>query len=169
VSPRARHPLCALALLGLLTGCGEDMQLEGSVTSVLSSIKYEAVDVTSTDEEVAVRFIKKNSKNEEDEGVDIILRVSARLDDAVLTPGKPLDLAELLGDELDSPQRGKVNRSVFKEPIRDFPRIARGTLTLDGPLTPQTTVPGSFHVTFVTGTDVYSGRTVFGTFEATVP
>jgi hypothetical protein len=127
------------------------------------------VDVRSTDEEIAVRFIKKNSKNEEAGGEDTILKVTARLDDIEFTPGEPLDLAELLGEELDSPQRGTVSRSVYKEPIRDFPRIARGTLTLDKPLTPKTTVPGNFHVTFVTGTDVYSGRTVFGTFEATVP
>lgn len=169
MSLRVRHPLGALLLLGTLTGCGEDMQLEGSLTSLLLSIRYQAVDVRSSDEEIAVRFIKKNSENEEEGGEDTILRVSARLDKLVFTPGKPINLAELLGDELDDPQRGTVSRSVYKEPTRDFPRIARGTLTLDAPLTPQTTVPGNFHVTFVTGTDVYSGRTVFGTFEATVP
>lgn len=164
-----RGVLCAL-LLSSLTGCGDDMRLEGSLTPLLLSIRYHAVDARSTDEEIAVRFIKKNSLNEEAAGEDTILRVAARLEDVVFTPGQPLDLAEPLDeDEPDSAQRGTVSRSVYKEPVRDFPRIARGTLTLEKPLTPNTVVPGNFHVTFVTGTDVYSGRTVFGTFEATVP
>lgn len=169
MSPRVRSLLGGLGLVSALTGCGDDMRLEGSVTPLLLSIRYQAVDVRSSDEEIAVRFIKKNDQNEEGGGEDTILKVAARLDSVVFTPGQPLDLAQPLGREPDSAQRGTVSRSVYKEPVRDFPRIARGTLTLDKPLTPNTVVPGNFHVTFVTGTDVYSGRTVFGTFEATVP
>jgi hypothetical protein len=30
-------------------------------------------------------------------------------------------------------------------------------------------VTGELHITFTNGTDVYSGRTIFGRFEATVP
>ena len=52
---------------------------------------------------------------------------------------------------------------------RTVTAIDGAKLTFDKPLNPSTVVPGNFHVTFVTGTDVYSGRTVFGRFEATVP
>jgi hypothetical protein len=58
---------------------------------------------------------------------------------------------------------------VQDEPPRAFPRILRGGLTFDKTPASGATVPGSFHVTFVNGTDVYSGRTLFGRFEATVP
>ncbi|HEX8697334.1 MAG TPA: hypothetical protein VF815_00725, partial [Myxococcaceae bacterium] len=101
-SPEGRGVLCVLFLLGALTGCGDDQRLEGSLTSLLLSIEYQSVDVRSTEEEVAVRFIKKNGDNEEGGGEDTILKVTARLDDVVFTPGEPLDLAELLGDEPDS-------------------------------------------------------------------
>jgi hypothetical protein len=164
VSLSVHHPLCALLLTGLLTGCGaSDRRLEGSITPLLD-LSYEAIEAMGDEDEVSVRFYSIQGA-----GQDTILKVTARLDDLQLTPGTPLDLAQLLGKELDSPQRGTVSRSVLNEPQRDFPRIARGTLTFDKPLTPSTVVPGNFHVTFVTGTDVYSGRTVFGRFEATVP
>jgi hypothetical protein len=127
-------------------------------------LSYEGTDAMGDEDEVSVRFFTKQGAGE-----DTVLKVTARLDDLQFTPGTPLDLAQLLGEELDSPQRGTVSRSVLNEPQRDFPRIARGTLTFDKPLNPGTVVPGNFHVTFVTGTDVYSGRTVFGRFEATVP
>jgi hypothetical protein len=164
VSRSARHLLCALFLAGLLTGCGQDgPSLEGSVTPLLD-LSYEGTEAMGDEDEVSVRFFTQQGAGE-----NTILKVTARLDELQFTPGTPLNLAELLGKELDSPQRGTVSRSVLDEPQRDFPRLNRGTLTFDKPLNPGTVVPGSFHVTFVTGTDVYSGRTIFGRFEATVP
>jgi hypothetical protein len=165
VSLRVHHPLWALVLTGLLTGCGGGrLDLEGSVTSVLD-LAYERSEALADEDEISVRYITAQGAGE-----DTVLKVTARLDEVIFTPGIPLNLAELLDkDDPESPQRGTVSRSVLDEPQRDFPRIARGTLTFDKPLTPQTVVPGNFHVTFVTGTDVYSGRTIFGRFEATVP
>ncbi|WP_224242086.1 hypothetical protein [Hyalangium gracile] len=160
MSPRI---LPALALAGLLTGCGQGPHLEGSVTPLLD-LHYEKAEALADEDEASVRFLTAQGSGE-----NTILKVAARLDRLQLTPGTPIDLAELLGEEEDAPQRGTVSRSVLDEPARDFPRILRGTLTFDGALTPAAKVPGSFHVTFVNGTDVYSGRTIFGRFEATVP
>lgn len=155
--------LPALSLLGLMTACGQGPHLEGSVTSLLD-LSYETVEAQANEEEATVRFITVQGAGE-----NTILKVAARLDDLTLTPGVKIDLAEVLGETPDSPQRGAVSRSVLDEPQREFPRLLRGGLTFDQALTPQNKVSGDFHVTFVNGTDVYSGRTIFGRFEATVP
>lgn len=160
MSPRI---LPALLLTGLLTGCGEGPHLEGSVTPLLD-LHYEKAEATADTAEASVRFITAQGSGE-----NTILKVTARLDNLELTPGTEVDLAELLGKEEDSPQRGSVSRAVLDEPTRDFPRLLRGGLTFDKAPASGDTVPGSFHVTFVNGTDVYSGRTLFGRFEATVP
>ena len=160
MSPRI---LPALGLLGLMTACGQGPRLEGSVTSLLD-LRYESAEALADEDEASVRFLTVQGAGE-----NTILKVSARLDELTLTPGVKIDLAELLGDTPDSPQRGTVSRSVLDEPQREFPRLLRGGLTFDQALAPQTQVTGEFHVTFVNGTDVYSGRTIFGRFEATVP
>ncbi len=160
VSPRI---LPALGLLGLLSGC-EGQHLEGSVTALLD-LHYDAVRAQADDKEVSVSFLTAQGSGE-----NTVLKVAARLDDKVtLEPGKQIDLAELLGQTPESPQRGAVSRSVLDEPSRQFPRLLIGGLTLQSAPTPGASVSGDFHVTFVNGTDVYSGRTIFGRFEATVP
>lgn len=155
--------LPVLSLLGLMTACGQGPHLEGSVTSLLD-LSYETAEAQASEEEATVRFITLQGAGE-----NTILKVAARLDELTLTPGMKIDLAELLGETPESPQRGEVSRSVLDEPQREFPRLLRGGLTFDQALTPQSKVSGEFHVTFVNGTDVYSGRTIFGRFEATVP
>ncbi len=160
MSPRILPALC---LLGLMTGCGEGPRLEGSVTALLD-LRYQTAEAQADEDEASVRFITVLEAGE-----NTILKVAARLDELTLTPGVKIDLAELLGDTPEAPQRGVVSRSVLNEPQREFPRLLRGGLTFDQALTPQAKVTGDFHVTFVNGTDVYSGRTIFGRFEATVP
>jgi hypothetical protein len=146
-----------------MTGCGQGPYLEGSVTPLLD-LKYESAQALADEDEASVRFLTVQGTGE-----NTVLKVAARLDNLQLTPGVEIDLAELMGKAEDSPQRGAVSRSVLDEPIRDFPRILRGGLTFEKALTPSAKVPGEFHVTFVNGTHVYSGRTIFGRFEATVP
>jgi hypothetical protein len=149
--------------MGLMTGCGEGPRLEGSVTALLD-LRYQTAEAQADEDEASVRFLTVQGAGE-----NTILKVAARLDDLELAPGVKIDLAEVLGETPDSPQRGAVSRSVLDEPQREFPRLLRGGLTFDQPVVPQTQVSGEFHVTFVNGTDVYSGRTIFGRFEATVP
>jgi hypothetical protein len=155
--------LQALLLTGLLTGCGEGPHIEGSLTPLLN-LRYDKSEAVADANEASVRFF-----TQQEEGENTILKVTARLDSLEFKPGQEVNLAELLGAAEDSPQRGSVSRSVLKEPERDFPRIFIGGLTFDKAPDPGATVPGSFHVTFVNGTHVYSGRTLFGRFEATVP
>lgn len=176
VSPRI---LPALLLGGLLTGCGQGPHLEGSVTPLLD-LRYDIARASATSDEVSISFIDQLQPAPGEEPLPedspppegIVFKVAARLDDLQLTPGVKIDLAELMGTEPDSAQRGALSRSMPDEPSRDFPRMLRGGLTVDKPLegfTPCAKVKGDFHVTFVNGTDVYSGRTVFGHFQATVP
>ena len=161
MSPRI---LPALVLTGLLTGCGEGPHIEGSVAPLLD-LHYEKAEALADTAEASVRFITPQGSGE-----NTILKVTARLDNLELKPGTEIDLSELLGkDPESSPQRGTVTRAVQDEPDRAFPRILRGGLTFDKAIAPSAKVPGSFHVTFVNGTDVYSGRTLYGRFEATVP
>jgi hypothetical protein len=158
--------LPALGLLGLMTACGQGPHLEGSVTSLLD-LRYEVAEAQANEEEVSVSFL-----TEQGAGENTILKVAALLEELQFTPGVAIDLAQVLGDTPDSPQRGAVSRSVLDEPQREFPRLLRGGLIFDKALdafTPCSKVSGELHVTFVNGTDVYSGRTIFGSFEATVP
>lgn len=163
MSPRI---LPALLLGGLMTGCGQGPHLEGSVTPLLD-LKYETAQALVDEDEVSVRFLTAQGAGE-----NTVLKVAARLDGLQPTPGVEINLAELMGTREDAPQRGAISRSVLDEPTREFPRLLRGGLTLEKALdafTPCAKVPGEFYVTFVNGTDVYSGRTIFGRFEATVP
>ncbi|ADO69757.1 conserved uncharacterized protein [Stigmatella aurantiaca DW4/3-1] len=150
-------------LAGLLTACGEGTRLEGSVSPLLD-LRYERAEAQGSEEELSVRFITPQGSGE-----NTILKVTAKRENLTFEPGKPIDLTETMGPPPSEVQRGEVSRSVLDEPVRAFPRIARGTLTFEKALQPGAKVPGDFHVTFVQGTDVYSGRTLFGHFEATVP
>lgn len=164
VSPRI---LPALVFTGLLAGCGEGPHLEGSVAPLLD-LHYERSEAVIDTDQVSVRFLTAQGSGE-----NTILKVSALLSKIDVTPGTEINLAELMGTDEDDPQRGTVSRSVLDEPARDFPRILIGGITFQKAFNVETLpcakVPGDFHVTFVNGTNVYSGRTVFGHFVATVP
>lgn len=144
----------------LATACGSGPRVEGSVAELLD-LHYERAEVRMSEEELSVRFITSQGAGE-----DTILRVTARLENLTFVPGTPIDLAETFPN---GSRRGSVDRSVLDEPIRPFPAIARGSLLVRGTPTPGARVSGEFNVTFVNGTDVYSGRTLFGRFEATAP
>jgi hypothetical protein len=151
------------ALVGtvlLATACNTGPRVEGSVGELLD-LGYEQAEARMSQEELSVRFIATQGTGE-----NTILKVTARLRDLTFVSGTPIDLAATL---VDGSQRGTVGRSVLDEPSRTFPAIARGSLLVHGTPTPGARVTGEFNVTFVNGTDVYSGRTLFGRFEATAP
>ncbi|XXF79355.1 hypothetical protein P2318_06275 [Myxococcaceae bacterium GXIMD 01537] len=160
--PLAHIPRVA-ALAGavlLAPACDKGPHLEGSAGELVD-LGYEKAEARMSTEELSVRFLTQQGTGE-----NTIFKVTARLKDTTFVSGTPLDLAEVL---VDGAQRGSVGRSVLDEPVRAFPGLYRGTLTVIGNPAPGATVTGNFHVTFVNGTDVYSGRTLFGRFEATVP
>lgn len=153
--------LCALVATVLLSAaCSQGPRVEGSVGELLD-LNYEQAEARLSQDELSVRFTVTQGT-----GQDTILKVTARLKDLTFVSGTPIDLAESL---VDGGQRGSVDRSVLDEPSRPFPAIARGSLLVQGTPTAGATVTGEFNVTFVNGTDVYSGRTLFGRFEATAP
>jgi hypothetical protein len=147
----------ALILVGCL-GCGSQ-QLEGSL-SVIIDLHYTKAKAASTPDEMVVRFTRPLG-----DGEDIVLQVSASR--AGLDPSvHQFDLAELTPQ---GNQRGTITRNVFNDPRTSFPPLAIGHLQLSAiPAALGQSVNGSFSATFAEGTSFASGRTVFGSFGATV-
>ena len=98
-------------------------------------------------------------------GEDVVLRLSVDLAGTSIDAHETFDLASL---DLDGNQRGTISRSVLDDPLTSFPQLQRGELTFRRSVISGETIPGEFRVTFVNGTELASGRTAFGTFEATV-
>ncbi|MFP2930000.1 hypothetical protein ACLESO_33360 [Pyxidicoccus sp. 3LG] len=138
-------------------------ELEGSVSPLLD-LRYERAEAQWAPGELAINFVTPQGA-----GINTQLKVSARVGDMIPEGYEgPLEinLAEVLEG---GAQRGSIGRSVIDEPVRTFPQLELGTLQVDStPVLAGSTIKGDFHVTFVNGTDVYSGRTIFGSFEATV-
>ncbi len=162
VPPPCPSPRTPTLLLTLLLSACAPRTLEGSVTEYLD-LTYDRAEAQASNNEVTVSFLRPRG-----EGEDIQLKVAARLEGISLEPRAAIDLAQRMGGTT-GPQRGAVSRGVLEEPVRQFPEIARGELIFDGYLDSGKTVTGEVHLTFVNGIDVYSGRTIFGRFEATVP
>ena len=160
----AGSPFAWLALAWALTGCGPGKgpahRLEGSL-SVLMDLGYDIAYVDATPEEVAVRFTRKRG-----EGEDLPFKVTANLANVALEPGVELNLSEELSPDV---QRGVATRNVLDDPRQTFPKLRGGRLILKGLVETGRKVPGEVSITFDNGTDLASGRTVFGTFEGVVP
>lgn len=162
---RGPRLLALTALVAGLCACGEDGgTLEGSVAPLLD-LRYKRSEALLAEGELSINFVVPQGS-----GVNTVLKVSARVGDMIpegYTGGLDINLAEDVGG---GAQRGAIGRSVLDEPVRVFPPLARGSLVVDRLPTAQgQRVSGDFHVTFVNGIDIYSGRTIFGSFEATVP
>ena len=84
-------------------------------------------------------------------------------------PDTEIDLAELTGRSWTR-RSAAGRRSVLDDPRASSPQLRGGLDLRQAPCRAATSqCAGDFHVTFVNGIDVYSGRTIFGRFEATVP
>ncbi|WP_228556725.1 hypothetical protein [Myxococcus sp. AB025B] len=155
----------AAVLVAGLCACGDEGgRLEGSVSPLLD-LRYTRSEAVLAEGELSINFVKPQGP-----GVNTLLKVSARVGDMIpegYTGGLDINLAEVLEG---GAQRGAIGRSVLDEPARVFPPLERGSLVVQRIPTAQgQRISGEFHVTFVNGTDIYSGRTIFGSFEATVP
>lgn len=158
-----RWPAAVLAASGaaVLCACGPgERALQGSLSEVLD-LRFNAADVVQSDRELSLRFLWKEGTTE-----DVVLRVTASTLGTSVDAQKTLDLAE---EDPSGRQRGRVTRLVQDDPLTTLPPLRRGGLTFQRSLIPGQTVPGELHITFAQGTDLASGRTVFGTFEATLP
>ena len=161
----ARAPWLGAVLAAVLCACGDEGgRLEGSVTSLLD-LRYDRAEAQLSEGELAVSFLTQQGT-----GTNIVLKVSARVADMLpegYTGPLDVDLAEVLST---GAQRGAVGRNVLDEPARTFPALRLGGLKVKAlPGQQGQRISGELHVTFVNGTHPYSGRTIFGSFEATVP
>ncbi|WP_090484686.1 hypothetical protein [Myxococcus virescens] len=152
-------------LTALLCACGDEGgRLEGSVTSLLD-LRYDRAEAQLAEGELAVSFVTQQGT-----GTNTVLKVSARVQDMLpegYTGSLDVNLAEVLAN---GAQRGAIGRNVLDEPARTFPELRVGGLKVKAlPSQQGQRISGEFHVTFVNGTHTYSGRTIFGSFEATVP
>ncbi len=151
-----RKSMAALLLIGSF-GCGSQ-GLEGSLSTVID-LHYSRSNAASSSDEMVVRFTRPLGS-----GDDIVLAVSAKR--AGLDPNAlQFDLTDTMPD---GNQRGTITRNVFNDPRTTFPPLFLGHLRFNSSLTVGRTVGGNFSVTFAEGTSFASGRTVFGSFGATV-
>ena len=157
---RARHRLLGSLALSGLFGCGGSPELQGSL-STLMSLAYDRAEVAASAAEASVKFLKTRG-----DGEDIVLQVSARLDNLTLEAGTAIDLAEELSPSVT---RGTLARNVLNDPRRTFPAIQRGLLTFKQLPESGKTVNGQFSTTFAQCTEAACGRTVYGDFQGAVP
>lgn len=176
----------ALLLAGALAACQPNdptkrppptFRLEGSLGTVLD-ITYDTAVVEPSVEALAVRFVRARAKETppSDGGMDTVAGaddVNFQLTYALLGADYPMnarvDMTERVNpNDAMSAQRGLASRNVLNDPRKKLPLLVRGSLTLKGALTDGATVEGDLNVTFENGTDVASGRTVFGHFNARV-
>ncbi len=165
LSAEARAPFCPFALaVAVLAACGAPKgpphRLEGSL-SVLMDLRYDLAQIDLSNQDVAVRFVRKRS-----EGEDVVLKVTASLLGTAVDANEPIDLAE---QTPAGAQRGTLSRNVFDDPRRELPALERGRLLFKSSVVPGANVAGEVSATFENGTHFASGRTVFGSFTAEVP
>lgn len=152
--------LAALALVLTVSACGpEEHALEGSLSEVVN-LRFRDADLTLGESELALRFIAPQGAGE-----NVVLRVTASTLGTSVDAQETLDLAEL--DPVGA-QRGRITRAVHEDPLTELPPLQRGGLVFDRSPLAGERVTGSLHVTFAQGTELASGRTVFGSFEARV-
>jgi hypothetical protein len=192
--PRAARTLgWALLSLGALGSCtppATRYALEGSVTQVMN-LGYDSVRVDITDpNRVRISFVRARATDETlpDGGTpdpsmvavseDYPFELTYALVDLTVPVKAEVDLTEavVIDGGVTTQQRGVCSRNVLNDPRKTFPRIKASTpgaepsggLYLDREPVSNGSVSGNFHVTFEDGTEATSGRTVFGSFNATV-
>lgn len=165
----SRALLLAGATLGA-SACGDPknppakFRLEGSLTQVMD-LGYDEARILKAPEDIALLFVRIKPLGEATDGgtagvsEEYPFRVAYRFagQDA---PQAPIELDLTALDE-NGNQRGVAQRNVTNDPRNVFPEIELGELKFNQPLTEGELVTGSFHITFVTGVDVASGRTCF--------
>lgn len=145
----------------LVTACGgETKQLEGSL-STLVDLEYESAELIQSEEDFALRFIKRREIGE-----DTPVKLTYSLAGTAISTNTDMDLSE---DRPAGGERSAVTREVLEDPRKTFPRIERGAIKFFSLPEPGGRVKGELHFTFEQGVEFGCGRTVFGPFEANVP
>jgi hypothetical protein len=161
------------ALLAL--SCGDPnapkARLEGSLTTVMD-LGYDEVVLAFGGTDFTTNFRRKKGM-----GFDTVLSITTRLEQTplpdggmdALRGGTTYSLPQVLTSGLP---RGEVSRNVLDDPRTMFPPITIGELYYQNiPQQGQNlTAAGNFHITFETGVEFASGKTVFSNgFQASFP
>lgn len=152
--------IAAACCIAALCGCGPSHALEGSLSSVLA-LQYDTVEFNGNNDEFALRFVKKRESGE-----DTPFKLSYNLSGTAIQRHVDMDLAS---QRPEGGPRTTLSRDVLDDPRQSFPAVQLGAITFEDLPTSGQHVKGQFHLTFVEGKELGSGRTVFGPFEATVP
>jgi hypothetical protein len=182
-----RRALTAVLLAGLVGAACQTSSanpryvLEGSLSQVLE-MGYDEVRVLIAPEDLSLQFVRVRPIDTTDldagsatgtsEDYPFELTMGLWGEDP---PGnRRVDLTEL---DMSGNQRGVYTRNVLNDPNTRFPnaRVQDGgvgpccaTIYFKTTPTPGVKVSGDFNVTFENGSDLASGRTVFGSFDAKV-
>ena len=156
--PPVRRALTAAAVLLLaFASCSSPNSLDGSVAEAFD-LAFSSVQIRRSPKAVAISYLRSH-------GNEIVINLTVDLEGLNVTHGGDVNLAE---EYLPGHQRAAVSRAVDNEPVRALPGIARGTLSLDHDPTPGQESAGSFSLSFKEDGDMGGGRTLVGTFDATV-
>ncbi len=146
--------LCAL----VLTSCGADNSLGGSLSEIIE-LEISRSDVYRNDQALQVTYYRTRGAF-----YDVVIRVSVALTGVTLKPGSSIKLE---GDYVEGHPRTSVATAPGGEPVRNFPRVKKGDLSLGSGGVPGEITSGHFSMLFEgTGGDLGFNRTLYGNFKA---
>lgn len=148
----------ALLAALLLSGCGAEVSLGGSVGEVID-LTVSRCEVYRNAFGLQVTYYRNR-----DTFLDVVARVSVALDGVDLKAGTKVDLA---GESSPGHQRASFAHAPGGEPVRLFPNVKRGDLYVSQLGAEGQVTKGSFSVLFGSeGGDLGQGRTLYGNFAA---
>ena len=161
-----RRLLTTAGLFALLSGCGADNQLGGSVGE-LFPLTISRVEVYRNEQAIQVTYYANRATF-----LDVVVRIAVSLDGVALKNGMTIQLA---GEGEPGHQRTSVAHAPGGEPVRNFPNVKLGDMKIDelgygegpdgGLATPS---KGNFSMLFDSvGGDLGQGRTLTGNFSVT--
>jgi hypothetical protein len=146
----------AILLSALLSSCGPDVALSGSLEQLIP-LDVSKVAVYRNDEALQLSYSRNRGLF-----VDVVIRVAISLRGVDASPGKKVNIS---GDWQPGNPRATFAHAPGGEPVRNLPRIKRGELTISEGAGVGVNTRGSFSVVFEdTGGDFGNGRSLSGRF-----
>jgi len=160
--------MAALAGSMLVPSCGgASNSLTGSLDEI-SPLTFDSVVIRASPDVLVVEYDNHplgTADGGAGGGTDVTFKIAINIDGLTLNKGLDIDLTSSLND---GTPRVSCTRAIGEDPRRDFPAIERGDLVLDSDVNYNQTASGHFHVLFAEGGQIGEGRTVDGTFSASV-